>query len=292
MLETLMVDPSWVLGIRTPFLNWIFITFSHYFNFYTYMYVITLGYWIYPKNKVFVNLGFLFPFTVVLNSMIKGLAHMPRPDENLHLIKAFGVYGFPSGDAMLTSLVWFTIFIALRGTAWRYLCFLPILLTAFSRVYLGIHTINDVTGGVFLGILVSYLFHTNAIQSYVKSWYKGQTLSYWVTSVILFVLYMGVYRDQYFDPFIFSFAGMVIGYGVAAPRITERYNHSILPYTLESYMNTVIAVIVIYILVMYTQVTNLTGYPFLNYGLIMLKYAVVSYLIFAVTPWFIKPAKP
>lgn len=289
MFDNLLIDPSWILSYRTEALNSFFIAFSHYLNFYSYMYIITVGYWLYPKNKVFAHLGFLFPFTVVLNSMIKGFAQIPRPDESLFLVKAFGAHGFPSGDAMLTSLVWFTVFIALKGSAWRYLCLLPILLAAFSRVYLGIHSIYDVTGGILLGMLVSSLFYTTFVQSYLNKWYQGNLMSYWIMSAVLFALYVFVYRDLNLDPFIFSFMGMVLGYGFAAPQIQERYSTELFPYSLESYMNAIIAGIVLYVFVMYANMTALTGIPVIDFTLVLLKYTLLIVLIYAVVPRLIKP---
>ena len=289
-MDYLIIDPSWILAIRTPALNSFFMGFSHYFNFYSYMYVIIIGYWLYPKKKVFKILGFLFPFTVVLNSLIKGFTQIPPPDKSLYLVKVFGAYGFPSGDAMLSALVWFTLFLTLRGKAWRYLCFVPIVLTGFSRVYLGIHSIYDVSGGILLGILVACVFHMDTINSYVKGWFEGKLMSYWLAAASLFGLYMLVYRDLPLDPFIFSFMGMVVGYGLAAPKIKEGYFNSFFPYSLESYMNAAIAAIALYAFVMYTNFTSLTGSPVLNYVLVVLKYTLVNYVIYAIVPWFIKPS--
>jgi membrane-associated phospholipid phosphatase len=291
MLDSLMIDPHWILAYRTDTLTRFFTAFSQYFSYYLYMYIIALGYWLWPKNKPFIDLGFLFPFTVVVNSLIKGFAQLPRPDESLHLIKAFGPHGFPSGDAQLSTVFWLVILLSWTSSRLRYLCLIPIVLSSSSRVYLGIHSLYDVLGGLFLGALVVYLFYMPALNHYVMRWYKDSRMSYWLLMGVTFGLYAMVYRHLTLDPFIFSFMGLLLGYGVAMPWIAEKEPGIGFSYPIESYMSIAIAVIVIYSFVMYTNVSALTSMPIINFSAVILKYMLVSIAIFAITPKFIKRAQ-
>ncbi len=291
MLDYLYIDPHWILAYRTEALTVFFLGFSQYINYYFYMYAIALGYWLSPRNRPFIYLGFLFPFTILLNSVIKGIIQIPRPDASLHLVKAFGPNGFPSGDAQLSTIFWLAIFMTWRSSPWRWLCLIPISLSAFSRVYLGVHSIYDVTGGVLLGILVIYLFYRPAVQEYVSRWYEDSRAGFWIFTAITVGVYGLVYRQQFLDPFIFSFVGMLIGYGIALPWIQEKVPHPKRKYTIESYMNLAIAIILLYSFVMYTNVINLTDIPAVNYLAVLLKYAVVSFLIFAIVPKVMREKK-
>jgi len=288
MFDFLIIDPSWILNYRTETLTSFFLSISKYANYYVYIFIIALGYLVSLRNKPFMHLGFLFPFAVLVNTSLKGILQIPRPDESLHLVKTFGTNGFPSGDAQLSSVFWLTLFIAWKNSPLRYLCLLPIFLISFSRVYLGVHSIYDVLGGVALGAIIVYLFLRPAIQGVVNGWYNKSVYSYWLISGATVSLYWFVYRGQAFDPFFFSFIGLLLGYGVALNWIKERNYPSWPNYTIETYMNLAIAGIVLYSLVMYTNVSNISDVHVVNYLSITLKYAVVSFSIFALVPMFMK----
>jgi hypothetical protein len=291
MFDFLMIDPSWILNFRTDALTSFFLGISKYVNYYSYMFIIAVGYWISLRNKPFVHLGFLFPFAVLLNTTLKGILQIPRPDESLRLVKTFGVNGFPSGDAQLSSVFWLILFVSWKNSRLRYLCLLPIVLISFSRVYLGVHSIYDVMGGIALGALIVYLFLRPAVQSVVSGWYKTSQASYWIVTGFTIALYVLVYGGRAFDPFFFSFIGLLLGYGLALNWIKERNDTFWPKYTIETYMNLTIAGIVLYSMVMYTNVSNISTVPVVNYLSIVLKYALVSFSIFALVPMFMKTLK-
>ena len=109
--------------------------------------------------------------TGFINQVIKHLLQRPRPAETFWLIPESG-YSFPSFHAMGSSALFtFLIYLIWQSPSRAWLktlltCFLitVILVVSFSRLYLGVHYLSDVLGGVILGCLatiITIIFYKN-----------------------------------------------------------------------------------------------------------------------------------
>ena len=121
--------------------------------------VIAAIYWCIDKKKG-LRLGFIVLFNGVINGMIKDIIKMPRPYERgvvsgLRLETAGG-YSFPSGHTQTATSFWGGSMLILRQKKVTILGSVMILLTAFSRMYLGVHWPMDVLGGMFFGLIFTY----------------------------------------------------------------------------------------------------------------------------------------
>jgi len=120
-----------------------------------YLVVITVAYWCVHKGFGR-TLGYLLTLTFTLNSMIKHLVHDQRPfwdNAGLALVDELS-YGIPSGHAQGATVFYGLLAMFIRR-AWAWVvAIVLILLMAVSRVYLGVHDIEDVVAGIILGILI------------------------------------------------------------------------------------------------------------------------------------------
>ena len=110
-----------------------------------------------------IRVGILFLLSVYVNTGAKEIFQQPRPFDILPEIqKAYASgYGFPSGHAQSSLVVWGSIAYWKKQTWVRNLSVLLILLIGFSRIYLGVHFPTDILGGWLFGGLIlclSYFF--------------------------------------------------------------------------------------------------------------------------------------
>ena len=101
-------------------------------------------------------------FTLIFSQLLKMTACLYRPwilnntiKPSVLVMKSAGSYSFPSGHAMMAASSWGAIAYAFKNIKWlcTFLIFYTLLI-GFSRLYLGVHTPQD----VFIGFLVGVIF--------------------------------------------------------------------------------------------------------------------------------------
>ncbi|NDP21487.1 MAG: phosphatase PAP2 family protein [Paludibacter sp.] len=118
------------------------------------------------KESIWIVISLVFCVVIadqISSGLIKEMVQRPRPShaENLqgmvHLVNGYvgGKYGFVSshaanafGFALLTSLLF-------RRNYYTYVIFGWASITAYSRIYLGVHYPLDILGGILVGILAA-----------------------------------------------------------------------------------------------------------------------------------------
>lgn len=119
--------------------------------------VVLLELWSHRRDAVF------FAATVgggaAVNALVKLIFERPRPDAALALVSQPGSYSFPSGHSLYSMLIAFSLAFALARGARTYrmrmgaygVAAFFTLLTALSRVYLGVHWMSDTVAAWLLG---------------------------------------------------------------------------------------------------------------------------------------------
>ncbi len=205
---------SWIVSIRSDTLTSFFKVFPFFASDSFYILVIAVGYWRQPRNRLFWDLGFLVPFSTLLNCVLKNLFSIPRPDHAFHLVPVHDPFGFPSGDIQVAVVFWGMICLARRsfGLSFAALCLVATMM--FSRLYLGVHSPYDVIVGFFLGGLTLLVYY-NHFQSFVSKWLSGQTRSYWIIIFWGALVYFLISRFQSTPPMVVMALGALIGYGLS-----------------------------------------------------------------------------
>ena len=151
-------DLSWVLPLRHPALTAIFegFTLAGYPLFY--LALLPLIFWLWKPRESHQLVAFLI-LSALLNSLLKDFFDDPRPDLAFALDgRVGGSYGFPSGHAQLAVVTWGALAIFAGTRAAALAATVMIIGICFSRLYLGVHDIEDVAGGLTLGVLSLLLF--------------------------------------------------------------------------------------------------------------------------------------
>ena len=151
---------EWILSIRSPTITPLFqyITWLGYSDFL--FLFIPFCYW-FCDRKIYGALPQFVFISALVNSLAKSFFQDPRPDNSLNIdpwLHTFDPsFGFPSGHAHLAVVIWGFIFLRSNNLFIKSLAIFLLLSVSFSRIYLGVHDIGDIIGGVILGV-ISLLF--------------------------------------------------------------------------------------------------------------------------------------
>ncbi len=150
-------------GLRTPFLDTLFSLITHLGEETVLILVGLIFYWCIDKKKGYYVLSVGFIGTII-NQFLKLLFRVPRPwvkDPSFTIVESARAeatgYSFPSGHTQTSVGLFGSIALLYRKKKLLFtLCIIAAVLTSFSRLYLGVHTLLDV--GVSIGLALLLIF--------------------------------------------------------------------------------------------------------------------------------------
>ncbi|MDX1924126.1 MAG: phosphatase PAP2 family protein [Rickettsiaceae bacterium] len=213
---------NWILVLRSESLNVFFAYFPLLASDYFYISLISIGYWIGSGRVNFLSLAFLVPYSTLLNCLLKNVFHIPRPDSELYLVPAHDPFGFPSGDVQVATVFWYYIFLNSRNLV-KYLYFIPIIGIGISRIYLGVHSFNDVIFGFIVGIATIFIW-INYLETQI---WKEQYFKYWTVVIVTIAgfFFFSFSRGLSIPPMVSMSSGALIGLGILLPYFQGRLNY-------------------------------------------------------------------
>lgn len=185
----------WLESIRNPFFDALMQFFTYFGEELLFIVIALTVFWCIDKREGYYLL-FIGFFGTILNQFLKLLYRIPRPwvrDPNFQPVKsALGGatgYSFPSGHTQNVAGTLGGIARWSKHTGLRVLCVVLLLLTSFSRMYLGVHTPLDV--GVSLGIaaVLVFVFYPIVRRAAEKPKYMAALLGVMAALSLGFVLY-------------------------------------------------------------------------------------------------------
>ena len=174
-------DLSWVLDLRTPFLN-IFFDLVSLAGYPTFLILfLSFGYYYWSPEK-FSRIAMLLFISGLINGFLKDYFQDPRPATEFMLDPRIGQsYGWPSGHAQIAVTLWGLIAIEFKNNWLTTFCVLMIGLVSFSRMYLGVHDIGDVFAGLLIGTIILTVWQLASIYKFNDFLSK----KLWIVTILL-----------------------------------------------------------------------------------------------------------
>jgi hypothetical protein len=148
-------------NLRNPILDTINLAFTAMGSDVFFIAVLCLIFWCINKDLAY-KIIFTYIISGIAVQTLKITFRIPRPwitdsdIEPISLAKETATgYSFPSGHTQSGTALFSTLAINSRKKVWKIICFIIIFLIAFSRMYLGVHTIYDVLASFVLTLIIS-----------------------------------------------------------------------------------------------------------------------------------------
>ena len=255
--------------ISTPFVDNLFLGISALTGELVYNAILGIIYWCVDKEKAYYVGIFLF-LSFSINTFLKNLFHIPRPYtysavRQIDVDTGYG-YSFPSGHAQM-STTFAGMFFAVFKKLWILIVGVTlVLLTGFSRMYLGVHTPADILCGIAVGLALTLLGR------FLKKYNKPKLIA-----IAAFLFMLGVtliYKDNDIRKLLFFAAGFLSGNIIEEKYIGYKIPTAIKPRIIGAFTGFLSTVILIIIL------------KFL--GLTYLRYLILGLYMTITVPFIIK----
>ena len=189
----------WLESIRNPFLDALMQFFTYFGEELLFIVLALAVFWCVDKREGYYLLFVGFVGTI-LNQFLKLLCHIPRPwvrDPSFQPVKsALGGatgYSFPSGHTQNVAGTLGGIARWSKRRAVRIVCVVVLLLTSFSRMYLGVHTPLDVGVGLATAVVLVFALYPIVRAAADEPKRMAALLGVMVIMALAFVLYANLW---------------------------------------------------------------------------------------------------
>lgn len=184
--------------------------------------VLAVSLWLFGRETMYA----LIPLAIVEAStflLLNRLIGIPRPDDPaVTTFEELSYSAFPSGHTFLTTTLWMLLF--LRG-------FVPLVVplvlgsaVGISRLYLGVHHVGDILGGLVLGIALAYGYH-RLWPRLVEILKRGSLRAYAISGGIVAAVTVAMLPMMGGNPRWWAVAGIMVASAIALP-LNEHLGHT------------------------------------------------------------------
>jgi len=173
---------------------------------------------------------------------------------------------------------WGMIFFNTGSTLLKICSCLIITGISISRIYLGVHSITDVLGGLIFGSAILLIYASNYGKKLRDNWFKNSTKSYWYLLFLTSLIYASTILNNPTSSLAFATIGSLTGVGVSLKYI-KIYEHS---------KSASVFQIFCFLLVLFTFYKFFPIYKsneFLFYLSAVVKYTILTLMIYVFLPF-------
>ncbi len=144
---------------------------------YFYLTITSLIFWLgtHKHKRLAIELICLISLSTILCLLLKEYFAIARPAVQRFIV-VYDPYGFPSTDVAVSMIFWGMILARNQTVYLRIFVPLLVILVAISRIYLGVNSIFDITGGFVLGVIIILIWNSVIMQKAVDHWITGKPL--------------------------------------------------------------------------------------------------------------------
>lgn len=211
-------------ALRGPFLDAFFKAF-HYVDSASFVYIAITLVWYLWNRRIGAKFFYIILMSATINTVLKNYFHHPRPCQINPLVGIFHLYspGLPSGAAQSATIYCGLIFFECKKLWARISVVIFALLLCFSRIYLGVHFITDIIGGIGVGciLLLIYYYLFPVLEKYWRF------LAIFFPFLFLLGPLFNPPLSHYFYMFFFTTLGVGLGLTSSKRPLLETFNFKV-----------------------------------------------------------------
>ena len=249
MFYQMLTDISWVVNLRSPILTPIFefLTWLGYRDF-LFMFI-PFTYWCFDR-KIFGRLVLIVFFSAIINSWLKDFFQDPRPDLYLNIdpwLQTETSFGFPSGHTQIAVVIWLYIALNVRNLFAKIVSIFFLLGVPFSRIYLGVHDIGDILGGMTVGLFTLYAAHL-FYQNIDSGKYNFSNRLKYTSVIIALILFYFSWPMEHGYALVAGLGGLILGFMIGSDLDKRYFNYERVSNSFMHYLSCSLALIVFLVL--------------------------------------------
>jgi len=234
-------DIGWVVNLRYAQITPVFEFFT-WLGYRDFLFLfIPFIYWCFDR-KTFGRLVLLVFFAALINTWLKDFFQDPRPDPSLSIdpwLHDNQSYGFPSGHSQLAVIIWLYIALNVENSLVRIFSLVSLICVPLSRLYLGVHDLSDIFGGLSIGLII--LFTTQFIFKKIDGGYYIQNTTQFIIISCTLILFYVTWPLSSTISAVVSFSGFIIGFWFGYQLDNKHFSFSRIQNTYLHYLSSVIA---------------------------------------------------
>jgi len=177
-------------------------------------------------------------------------------------------YGFPSGHVMIITAIWIGMALLFNNKRLWLVSVSMVILTIFSRLYLGMHYLGDVLGGLAMGLFLAFSFNWLYKRLALK-----EKLEFIPQHYLFFLVPVVLVFFSYLIPG--SQAGALLGLNIALVLIIKLFNEPVLEESLSKRLMNVLLLVIFY----FASYFLMRRLPIAKVGIYsMLAFATVNFI--------------